>query len=260
MALAYGVGDTSGYAPAELMVCEMSRWLANGDTVVVWDDAPLGLAAARLAQLTHAPDLHLLLMPVGALNPSVEPLVLPLSDYAYMVAEWVVPWEQAISLLARGVDLMVAEIEGIDLHGDLVSSLQAPKPAAFPWLTMARRVILYTLEACLWHEGLRVTLVPAAHRGSVGGYRLWRAINPLGSFEPAGRARSLRVRSVHPGLTVAEAVETSGLKLTVAEDLCTTLPPTRREIEVLRSQIDPNGLLRDMAGGSGLREDHIPIV
>jgi glutaconate CoA-transferase subunit B len=245
MPVAHGVISSSQYSVAELMVCEISRWLTNGDVAVVWDDSPLGVAAARLAQLTHAPDLDFLLMPIGALNPAVEPMVCPLTDYAYLVAESVMPWEQATAVLARGVDLTVAEIEGIDAHGDIVSSLRELKPAAFPWLTTAKRVVLYSLKAELWHGDLKVTLVPSAHGGKLG-YRLWRVINPLGAFEPAGRSRALRVRSIHPGITMDDVVDRCGLRPAVSEGLFTTLPPTQRELELLRRQIDPNGVLRDM--------------
>ncbi len=247
MSTAYAFGDTSRWTIAELMACEISRWLTNGDTVVVWDDAPLGLAGARLAQLTHAPDLDLLLMPLGALNPAVDPLVFPLVDYSYLAAEAVLPWERAVAFLARGVDIVVAEVEGVDGHGDVVSRLDVLRPAAFPWLTSAKRVILYTLRGQLWHQALTVSLLPSADRRRVEGYKLWRVINPLASFEPAGRSRGLRIRSVHPGLGVEDVVRACGLELPVSEDLYTTLAPTRGELEALRRQIDPNGILRDMA-------------
>ncbi len=248
MALAYSANDLSRYSVGELMVCEMSRWLTNGDTVAVWDDSPLGVAAARLAQMVHAPDLTLLLLPVGAVNPAVEPLTLPLVDYSYLAAEAVIPWEQALSVLIRGVDVAISIVEGMDQHGDIVSSRGGLGPVAFPWLTAARRTVLYVLGDKLWQKGLDVVLLAPAEKKRRPGYRLWRAITYLGSFEPYGRQTGLRLRAVHPGFTVKEVVELSGIKFDIPETFYTTQPPTKQELEMLRKRIDPNGLLRDIAG------------
>jgi glutaconate CoA-transferase subunit B len=56
--------------------------------------------------------------------------------------------------------------------------------------------------------------------------------------------RSMRIRSVHPGHTVDEVIEHTGFELIVPDNVPETVAPTADELEVLRSVIDPHGLLR----------------
>jgi acyl CoA:acetate/3-ketoacid CoA transferase beta subunit len=52
---------------------------------------------------------------------------------------------------------------------------------------------------------------------------------------------AMRLRSVHPGVTVDEVVEATGFELAVAEDLDESRPPTEAELELL-GRLDPQGL------------------
>jgi acyl CoA:acetate/3-ketoacid CoA transferase beta subunit len=52
---------------------------------------------------------------------------------------------------------------------------------------------------------------------------------------------SMRLRSVHPGVTVDEVVEATGFELAVAGDVEESRPPTEAELELL-GRLDPDGL------------------
>jgi acyl CoA:acetate/3-ketoacid CoA transferase beta subunit len=52
---------------------------------------------------------------------------------------------------------------------------------------------------------------------------------------------SMRLRSVHPGVTVDEVVEATGFELAVPEDVEESRPPTEAELELL-GRLDPQGL------------------
>ena len=52
---------------------------------------------------------------------------------------------------------------------------------------------------------------------------------------------AMRVRSVHPGVSVDEVVEATGFELAVADDVEESRPPTDAELELL-SRLDPEGL------------------
>lgn len=54
--------------------------------------------------------------------------------------------------------------------------------------------------------------------------------------------RSMRLRSVHPGVTVAEVVEATGFELVVPADVPETRLPTHEELRLIREVIDPSGL------------------
>jgi acyl CoA:acetate/3-ketoacid CoA transferase beta subunit len=52
---------------------------------------------------------------------------------------------------------------------------------------------------------------------------------------------SMRLRSIHPGVTVDEVVEATGFELAVASDVEESRPPTEAELELL-GRLDPDGL------------------
>ena len=52
----------------------------------------------------------------------------------------------------------------------------------------------------------------------------------------------MRVRSVHPGVTVDEAVAATGFELVVPDDVPESRLPTDEELRVIRDVIDPNDL------------------
>jgi acyl CoA:acetate/3-ketoacid CoA transferase beta subunit len=52
----------------------------------------------------------------------------------------------------------------------------------------------------------------------------------------------MRIRSVHPGVTVAEVVEATGFELVVDGDVPESRPPTDEELHLIREVVDPNGL------------------
>jgi acyl CoA:acetate/3-ketoacid CoA transferase beta subunit len=55
---------------------------------------------------------------------------------------------------------------------------------------------------------------------------------------------SMRLRSVHPGVTVEEVVEATGFPLAVATDVAPTRLPTDEELRLVRDVLDPTGLRR----------------
>ena len=52
----------------------------------------------------------------------------------------------------------------------------------------------------------------------------------------------LRLRSVHPGVTVDEVQDATGFDLVVPDDVATTRLPTPDELELIDTVIDPGGL------------------
>jgi acyl CoA:acetate/3-ketoacid CoA transferase beta subunit len=74
-------------------------------------------------------------------------------------------------------------------------------------------------------------------------------ISNLGQFDFAGG--HLRVTTLHPGVALEKVQGRTGFPLEVAPDLCTTDPPTTKEVQLLREVIDPLGVRRlETASGS----------
>ena len=69
-------------------------------------------------------------------------------------------------------------------------------------------------------------------------------ITPLAvlDFEPV--SKRMRLASVHPGIDVAQVVERTGFSLIVPHEVPLTTGPTAEELEILRSRVDPRGVLR----------------
>jgi acyl CoA:acetate/3-ketoacid CoA transferase beta subunit len=54
--------------------------------------------------------------------------------------------------------------------------------------------------------------------------------------------QSMRLRSLHPGVTLDEVIEATGFPLVVPDDLSTSRPPTEEELQLVREVLDPLGL------------------
>ena len=68
-----------------------------------------------------------------------------------------------------------------------------------------------------------------------------RVVSNLGVFDFDTPDRSMRLRSVHPGVTVDEVVAATGFALTVPPDVPESRLPTADELELIREVIDPEG-------------------
>ncbi len=58
----------------------------------------------------------------------------------------------------------------------------------------------------------------------------------------------MRIRSLHPGVTLEQVMDNTGFEPEVPDGLLETEPPTAHELETLRQRVDPEGLLRGMGG------------
>jgi len=58
-------------------------------------------------------------------------------------------------------------------------------------------------------------------------------------FEPD--SKRMRVRTVHPGVSVEQVQEATGFPLLIADDLTETAMPTAEEVRLIREEIDPDG-------------------
>jgi glutaconate CoA-transferase subunit B len=69
-------------------------------------------------------------------------------------------------------------------------------------------------------------------------------ITPLCVFDFEEDTHSARLKSVHPGVSVDQVVESTGFEIIVPENVPTTNGPTPEELVLLRTRIDAKGALR----------------
>jgi acyl CoA:acetate/3-ketoacid CoA transferase beta subunit len=68
-----------------------------------------------------------------------------------------------------------------------------------------------------------------------------RVVSNLGVFDFDTPDHHMRLRSVHPGVTVADVVAATGFDLVVPDDVPESRLPTDEELRLIREVIDPDG-------------------
>ena len=84
----------------------------------------------------------------------------------------------------------------------------------------------------------------AAELGPVAArfHRLPRVVSNLGAFDFETPDHTMRLRSVHPGVTVDEIVAATGFELVVPADVPESRLPTADELALIRDVLDPEDL------------------
>jgi hypothetical protein len=73
-------------------------------------------------------------------------------------------------------------------------------------------------------------------------HEIRRVISNLGVFDFETPEHAMRLRSVHPGVSVDEVVEATGFPLVRATDVPESRLPTDDELRLIREVLDPHGL------------------
>ncbi|HKP53365.1 MAG TPA: CoA-transferase [Chloroflexia bacterium] len=253
-----GAGDAGNISTGQVMVSALSRSLRDGEVVVMGANSMIPLAAARLAQLTHAPNLTILAGASGAVNTLVEPLVPSSGDYANLVAEAVLPFPEVLMLQLGGrTDVFFVGGLQIDRHGNcnlaLVGdrerpTLRGPGSAAIAWAARSGRAILYTTSHTPRVFVPRVDFVslagwtePGERWGGIGAEPAM-VVTPLAVMD-FSQDGLMRLVSTHPGVSMDKVVENTGFDLIMPEgEVPATPEPTPEELRLMRD-FDVDGLL-----------------
>lgn len=75
-----------------------------------------------------------------------------------------------------------------------------------------------------------------------GAYELRRVVTDLAVLDFGGPDATMRLVSVHPGVSVADVVAATGFELDVPADVPHTRLPTPEELRLLNEVLDPRGL------------------
>ncbi|MFJ9647839.1 CoA-transferase subunit beta [Streptomyces sp. NPDC101206] len=81
----------------------------------------------------------------------------------------------------------------------------------------------------------------AAAAGVTRFHRIPRVVSDLGVFDFETPDRSMRLASLHPGVTVGEVRAATGFALAVPEGVPYTRRPTGEELRLIRDVLDPQG-------------------
>lgn len=252
---------SASYNMMEMMICAAARQLEDGKTVAVGTGAPC--AAAMLAQKTHAPNL-VIVFEAGGLAPRLTRMPISVGDSrTFYMANSAAGMAEMMTTCARGmVDYAFLGGAQIDRYGNLnstsVGDYQKPKVrfpgsggandfASLCWRTMimtvhnrsrfVEKVDFVTTPGYLDGAGAREEA--GLPLGS-GPYKIITDLAILG-FDQA--SKSMRIESTHPGVTVAVVQENTGFELMETPELEQTPAPQADELQILRREVDPDGLI-----------------
>ncbi|HET9063378.1 MAG TPA: ketoacid CoA transferase [Candidatus Binatia bacterium] len=111
------------------------------------------------------------------------------------------------------------------------SSFFIPKHSARAFVARVDMASGVGYEPARWQPGVRSDFVD-----------LRLVVSNLAVLDFKGPGRTMRVQTLHPGVTVDQVRENTGFDLAVAEDLRETPAPTVEQLRLIREVLDPNNL------------------
>jgi glutaconate CoA-transferase subunit B len=257
------------YSIRELMAVFLARDLADGDELQVGVALPVPEAAVRLAHIMHGPNMDLIFLGVRMNVHHLEHLPLPAFGWDCRVVRWaesfadrghrfdnVRDWGRRVFFVGG---LQVDPFGNINLIG--IGSdpkhlrMRGPGSVGTPSLTthVGRYYIVLNhhdrrtlVERCDWVSavGWHIGGADARTRLGLPGGGPKYCVTPLAVLDFAEDSKRMRLHSLHPGVSLEQVRDHTGFDLIVPEHVPTTAPPSPRELEVLRSRVDPDGRLR----------------
>ncbi|MFF8904305.1 CoA-transferase subunit beta [Streptomyces olivaceoviridis] len=229
-------------------------WRGAGEVLA----SPMGLIpslGARLARLTFAPDLLLTDGEALLVRPDGTP-------------EGWLPYRQHLELVAGGRRHVMMGASQLDRYGNQNISCVGDWTLPRRQLLGVRGAPLNTLNnpTSYWvprHSRRvfveRVDMVcgvgydrAAGLGGAARFHRLARVVTDLGVFDFATADHSMRLVSVHPGVSVERVREATGFPLAVPDDVPFTRDPGALEVRLIREVLDPAGArAREVPEGTG---------
>ncbi|MBT2384142.1 CoA-transferase subunit beta [Streptomyces sp. ISL-11] len=243
----------SGAGRAEVCVVACAEaWRGDGEILA----SPMGLvptAGARLAKLTFSPEL-LLTDGEATLVADVPALGAPAR-----VAEGWLPFRRHLALAAGGKRHVMMGASQLDRHGNQnISRIGGPERPARQLLGV-RGATVNTLNhpTSYWiprHTprvlvervdmvcGVGYDRAAAAGPSATRFHGIRCVVTDLAVLDFERPDRTMRVRSLHPGVTAEEVRAATGFPLDVPADVPRTRMPTAGELRLIREVIDPDGL------------------
>ncbi|MFE9254561.1 CoA-transferase subunit beta [Streptomyces sp. NPDC006879] len=243
------LADTSATAPTRAETCVIAcaeAWRGDAEILA----SPMGLIpalGARLARLTFSPEL---LLTDGEAH---------LIGHGGEVEGWL-PYRQHLAMVSGGRRHVMMGASQIDRYGNqnisCIGDWQRPtrqllgvrgapvntlnNPTSY-WIGRhSPRVFVAAVDMVC---GVGYDRARAAGPSATRFHQIRRIVSDLGVLDFETEDRSMRLASVHPGVSVADVRASTGFPLALPEDgVPTTRRPTRRELELIRTELDPGSL------------------
>jgi acyl CoA:acetate/3-ketoacid CoA transferase beta subunit len=229
---------TTAVTRTEYCVVACAEAWRGGGEILASPMGPVPSAGARLARLTFAPDL---LLTDG------EALLID----AYGEVEGWLPYRQHLAMVAGGRRHVMMGASQLDRHGNqniscvgdwarptrqLLGVRGAPvntlnNPTSYWVPRHSRRVFVERVDmVCGVGYDRAAEAGPSASRF----HDIRRVVSDLGVFDFDTPDRGMRVRSLHPGVTLAEVRAATAFELAAADEVPYTRDPTPEELRLIR--------------------------
>ncbi|MFD7334677.1 CoA-transferase subunit beta [Streptomyces violascens] len=220
-------------------------WRDNGEVLA----SPMGLipsVGARLARRTFSPDLLLTDGEAMLVGLDGEP-------------EGWLPYRRHLAMVTGGRRHVMMGASQIDRFGNqniscigdwaqparqLLGVRGAPvntlnNPVSYWVPKHSTRVFVPKVDMI---SGVGYDSAAAAGPSATRYHRIPRVVSDLGVFDFATPDHSMRVVSLHPGVSVEQVQEATAFELTMSAEVAHTREPTPEELRLVREVIDPDGL------------------
>jgi acyl CoA:acetate/3-ketoacid CoA transferase beta subunit len=228
-------------------------WRGDGEVMA----SPFGSVpalGARLAKSTFAPDL-VLTDGEAALVHGIPTLA---TKPAELVRESYVPYKTIFAIVWSGRRHIMMMASQVDQFGNqniaAIGDFAKPKAELLGMRGAPGNTVNHATSYWVPKHGPRA-LVAKVDVVSGLGFDRARALGPAGRFHRLRRVitnlcvldfetpdGAMQLRSVHPGVSVADGVAATGFELVIPGDLEETRIPTADELRLLREVIDPRSL------------------
>ncbi|MFG2006092.1 CoA-transferase subunit beta [Spirillospora sp. NPDC048911] len=202
------------------------------------------MLGSRLARATFEPDL---LTTDGGPALSAEPV--PLGRQATDIEGWL-PFRDHLWLVLNGRRHVVMGPVQIDAFGNTniscIGDWKQPTRQLLGVRGGPGNTLLNTTSYWVPRHSTRVFTEKVDFVSGVGhdrgAHEIRAVVTNLAVLDFATPTRRMRLRSVHPGVSISDVVGNTGFELDIPADVPETRLPTSDELHVMREVLDPKGL------------------
>lgn len=248
------------YSIQELIAVVFARDIQDGELGILGAAAAIPMAACRLAQRMHAPNMNWISGGSGCVNPRGTLIASSSSYRASRGADTYLRLEDVSAIENRRIDFFFAGGIQCDPYGNLNlvgvgdwkrPKFRAPGTIGLVFLPRTKRFYIYTTS-----HNPRLFVETLDFRSGIGflsGREEWEKANFPGGgpslvvtdiatldFDP--QTLRMRLKTFNPGKKIEEIQEKTGFDLVVPDHVPETQPPSEEELTILR-EIDANRLL-----------------
>jgi acyl CoA:acetate/3-ketoacid CoA transferase beta subunit len=251
--------DKAGISLDEICIVAIAEAFRGDGEVLCNPMGPVPVIAGRLARATFEPDLML----TDTIAYAIEGNLAFGGDASDAVVESYMPFRSIFDQVWSGKRHVVMGASQIDRHGNqnfaAIGEYRKPKAqllgmrgapgnlinhATTYWVPNQARAFSEAVDVVSGPGYDRIAELPEVSRAH---FEIRRVVTNLGAydFEPDDQsddAATMRIRSLHPGVSVERAQEASPFELRVTGDVPESRLPTDEELALIRDVLDPSGV------------------